>query len=1021
MAKHEHGPDCKHEHTHDSGCNHEHGHEAVAHETERSAHAHSSNCEHDHEHEEKHEHGPECHHEHEHEPEMIRVHVCLKPDCTHDDEGADEHPHSADHVHGPGCKHDHEHEEKGHVHGPGCKHDHAHEEKVHVHGPGCKHDHEHEEQVHVHGPGCKHDHEHEEKVHVHGPGCKHDHDHEHEHEHGHDHGHGHSCGHDHDHDHEHGHGCGGHHHHVKIDPDKRRKEAKLQQRPSEQGGTACQLELDIVIPGETDEFGRFEQLERALEAVVGVGDVHVRRDSSVPEVCIHYDESKISLDILRATVNSVGQEVSKRYLQGTWFVRNMDSAQCGYLIEHSLMRMKGVLTANLAYAAERLVIEYDRELTNPKEIDKRVKALGYELEEPEKGHACSFHAHGGGLAPKLQMPLSIAGGVLLAVGFVYQHFINPSDQVLGQAIFGLAMLCAGAFPAKAAFNSVRAGIADIETLMVLAAVGAGCLGAFFEGAFLLFLFSLGHALEHRAMDQARHAVEELGKLRPSKALVKHGNEISEQDVQTVQRGDIVIVRPGDRVPLDGVILVGNSLLDQATITGESVPVAKGPGEDVFAGTINTDGSLEIEVKKLSSESMLAKIVDMVSEAEAQKGASQKFAQKIERLFVPITLIGAVALTLFLLLVGHESLTASVLRGISLLVAASPCALAIATPAAVLSAVARAAKGGVLIKGGVHLETLGKVDAIAFDKTGTLTIGKPSVVEIKPEEGVTIDELMAAAASAESHSSHPLAVAIVERAKSNNVKIVNADKSEAVHGQGIKASAQGREIWAGSSSLFTNIPQSIISSATQLEENGKTVVIVKENERFLGTIGIADTVRNETPRVLKELKELGIARSVMLSGDNQTVARAIANQIGIDEARAPLMPDAKAKMLRSLANEGGVAMVGDGVNDAPALAAASVGIAMGGTGSDVALETADLILMSKGLEQLPFAVELAREATRKINQNLSIALGVSGLLVLATICGWVQISQAVILHEGSTLVVLFNGLSLIRFRGRSSVA
>jgi Cd2+/Zn2+-exporting ATPase len=336
-------------------------------------------------------------------------------------------------------------------------------------------------------------------------------------------------------------------------------------------------------------------------------------------------------------------------------------------------------------------------------------------------------------------------------------------------------------------------------------------------------------------------------------------------------------------------------------------------------------------------------------------------------------------------------------------------------------VARAAKGGVLIKGGVHLETLGKVDAIAFDKTGTLTIGKPSVVEIKPEEGVTIDELMAAAASAESHSSHPLAVAIVERAKSNNVKIVNADKSEAVHGQGIKASAQGREIWAGSSSLFTNIPQSIISSATQLEENGKTVVIVKENERFLGTIGIADTVRNETPRVLKELKELGIARSVMLSGDNQTVARAIANQIGIDEARAPLMPDAKAKMLRSLANEGGVAMVGDGVNDAPALAAASVGIAMGGTGSDVALETADLILMSKGLEQLPFAVELAREATRKINQNLSIALGVSGLLVLATICGWVQISQAVILHEGSTLVVLFNGLSLIRFRGRSSVA
>jgi Cd2+/Zn2+-exporting ATPase len=790
-------------------------------------------------------------------------------------------------------------------------------------------------------------------------------------------------------------------------------------RPSEQGGTACQLELDVVIPGETDEFGRFEQLERALEALVGVGDVHVRRDAHVPEVCIHYDESKISLEVLRGAINSVGQAVSKRYLQATWFVRNMESAQCGYLIEHALTRMKGILTVNVAYVAERLVVEYDREQTSPKEIDKRVKALGYELEEPVKGHACSFHAHGGGLAPKLQMPLSISGGVLLAFGFIYQHAINPQDTTTPQIIFGLAMICAGLFPAKAAFNSVKSGIADIETLMVLAAVGAGCLGAFFEGAFLLFLFSLGHALEHRAMDQARHAVEELGKLRPSKALVKHGNEIIEQDVQTVNRGDIVVVRPGDRVPLDGVIITGNSLLDQATITGESVPVSKGPGEDVFAGTINTDGSLEIEVKKLSSESMLAKIVDMVSEAEAQKGASQKFAQKVEQIFVPITLGASIVLTLVLFFGLHETMTASVLRGISLLVAASPCALAIATPAAVLSAVARAAKGGVLIKGGVHLETLGRVDAIAFDKTGTLTIGKPSVVMMKPEEGVTEEELIAAAASAESHSSHPLALAITDRAKTDRVKVTTADKSEAVHGQGIKATADGREIWAGSSALFENIPQSLAANVTQLEENGKTVVIVKDGDRFLGAIGIADTIRPETHRVLRELKRLGINRSVMLSGDNQTVARAIASQIGIDEARAPLMPDAKAKMLRGLANEGGVAMVGDGVNDAPALAAASVGIAMGGTGSDVALETADLILMNRGLEQLPFAVELARAATRKINQNLSIALGVSGLLVLATVCGWVQISEAVILHEGSTLVVLFNGLSLIRFRSRNT--
>ena len=948
------------------------------------------------------------------------------------------------HEHGPNCKHDHhkdehvhhedehDHHKDEHVHGPNCNHSVGVSIQVravdsdHKHSETCDHDHEHDHD-HDHKPSetCEHDHDHDhDHDHKHNETCQHDHDHDHkhsascEHDHDHDHKHSESCKHDHDHDHDHKHGCSGHHHHEKIDTEKRRKQAVLQTRASEQGGTACQVELEVVIPGETDEFGRFEQLERILESVVGVGDVHLRHDNQKPEICIHYDESKISLELLRAAIDSHGSAVSKRYLQTTWFVRGMDSAQCGYLIEHSLSRMSGILTANVAYAAERLIVEYDRELTNPKEIDKRVQALGYELEEPEKGHACSFHAHGGGLAPQLQMTLSIVGGVLLAVGFIYQQFISPGDQTVSRAIYLIAMICAGLFPAKAALNSVKSGIADIETLMVLAAVGAGFLGAFFEGAFLLFLFSLGHALEHRAMDQARHAVEALGKLRPNKAFIKHGQDIVEQDVQTVQRGDIMLVRAGDRVPLDGTILVGNSMLDQATITGESVPVARGPGDEVFAGTINTDGTLEVEVKKLSSESMLARIVDMVSEAEAQKGASQKLAQRLEKTFVPIILVAAPALSLVLLFIAHETLTNSVLRGISLLVAASPCALAIATPAAVLSAVARAAKGGVLIKGGVHLETLGKVDSIAFDKTGTLTVGKPSIVAVNRQEGITEEEIIAAAACAESHSSHPLATAILDSAKSRGIKYVSPERSEAVHGQGIKATVNGKSIWAGNSSMFSSLPESIAASVYALEADGKTVVIVRQDEQFLGVLGIADTIRPETIHVLKALKLLGIGRSVMLSGDNQTVARAIATQIGIDEARAPLMPDEKAKILRGLSNAGGVAMVGDGVNDAPALAAASVGIAIGGSGSDAALETADLVLMSKGLEQLPFAVELAREATKKIRQNLTIALGVSSLLIIATVCGWVQITQAVILHEGSTLIVLFNGLSLIRFKAKS---
>lgn len=948
-----------------------------------------------------HQHGPGCSHDHTH-------------DHSHEHENA--HEHKSEHVQG-----------KEHQHGPNCSHEHEHGNEIkvafitpakkeeHVHGPGCNHDHAPaNKEEHGHGPGCNHDHAPAKKEeHGHGPGCNHEHGHAHDHGHDHDHS---SCNHDHAHGHDHD-----HHHHEKIDYDKRRREAPMTTRDAETGGPACQMELDVVIPGEVDEIGRFEQLEKQLEQLIGVSDVHLREDGPYPEVCIHYQPEKASLAQIRDSINLAGTVVSKRYLQHTWFVRGMESAQCGYLIEHSLHRMPGILSANVAYAAERLVIEYDREEVRPKQINKRIEAMGYELEEPQKGHACSFHAHGNsGLAPKIQMPLTIAGGVLLAAGFAWQTFVNPHD-IVGESLSFLAMVCAGFFPGKGALNSVKQGVFSIETLMVLAAIGAGCLGAFYEGAFLLFLFSLGHALEHRAMDKARHALEELGKLRPQNAFVKGPEGTVEVPVNEVQRGNIVVIRAGDRVPLDGTIISGKSSLDQATITGESVPVPKQAGDEVFAGTINTDGTLEVEVTRLSSESMIAKIVDLVSQAEAQKGDSQKLAQKLERKFVPLVLIAAPTLSIALLIWGHP-VKEAVLRGISLLVAASPCALAIATPAAVLSAVACAAKAGVLIKGGVHLETLGKVEAIAFDKTGTLTIGKPSLVSIKPEAEISETELLQIAGDAELHSSHPLALAVVKGAKARNLTLGNCTSCEAIHGRGVRSSIDGKEVWAGNASLFDgeSLPESIIKAASELEQNGQSVVIVRHDNEYIGVLGVADTVRDEAKNVLAALKKLGIRRNVMLSGDNQTVARAIGDQIGIDETRAPLMPDGKVQMLKSLSESGGVAMIGDGVNDAPALAAASVGIAMGGTGSDVALETADLVLMSEGLKKLPFAVELSRVATKTIRQNMTIALSVSGVLVLASIFGWINISSAVVLHEGSTLLVLFNGLRLIRFKGSTGI-
>jgi Zn2+/Cd2+-exporting ATPase len=895
--------------------------------------------------------------------------------------------HEEAHVHGPGCGHDHE-SSHAHQHGPHCRHEHGHE---HTHGEECGHGHEAAEHHHEHHAGCSHGNHHEEHAHdhehhVHGPGCAHDH--------------------------EHG------HHHDHHDPARGLKDLPVGTRAAEVGGHACQLALSVVIPGETDELGRFERLEQLLEARVGVSDVHVRRDGGgVAEICVHYDHSLVTLDQVAALVKTVGAEVANRYRHQSWYVVGMEAAQNGYAIEEAVRKMPGVLTANVAYAAERLVVEYDSQSASLREIEGRVKKLGFELEVPEVGHVCPHHPQGHGHAPSLQMPLVITSGVLIALGWACRWFLNVPETV-PTVLFALALAAGGYFAVRGAVASLRQGLFDIETLMVLAAVGAGLLGAWFEGAFLLFLFSLGHALEHRAMEKARRALEALGKLRPETALVKRGEDVEEVPVKQVRRGDVVVVRPGDRVPLDGTIRAGQSALDQATITGESVPVAKGVGDQVFAGTINTEAALEIEVTKLSSESVLSRIVEMVSEAEAQKSPTQRFAKKLERVFVPIVLVAAPLLTLALYFLQNLSLRDSLLRGISLLVAASPCALAIATPAAVLSAVARAARGGVLIKGGAHLETLGKAAVMAFDKTGTLTVGEPRIVTVAPAPGVSEIELLTVTACAEAHSSHPLAVAIVTGAKERGIDVDSPESCEAVHGKGLRSVVNGETVSVGSLALFEgeHAPPEITSTVARLEAAGQTTMTVKRGAEFIGVIGVADTLRPEAKSVLGELRSLGIRRSVMLSGDNHLVAKSIAAQVGVDEVRAPLMPDGKVAELQKLAKEGGVAMVGDGVNDAPALAAASVGVAMGGTGSDVALETADLVLMKEGLGQLPFAVELARTGTGVIRQNLVIALGVSAVLIVASIFGWVRISEAVVLHEGSTLLVVANGLRLLGFRG-----
>ncbi len=538
------------------------------------------------------------------------------------------------------------------------------------------------------------------------------------------------------------------------------------------------------------------------------------------------------------------------------------------------------------------------------------------------------------------------------------------------------------------------------------------------------------------MGRARRAIEALGELAPPTARVRRGSELTEVPVEELAVGDTVVVRPDERVPADGFVAGGSSAVDQAPITGESVPVEKSPVSDpdavedpgtlpkenrVFAGTINGSGVLEVRVTKLASENTLARVVEMVATARTGKSPTQRFTDRFQRIFVPAVLI-FVVLLLFAPLVLDEPFRESFYRAMAVLVAASPCALAIATPSAVLSGVARAGRGGLLVKGGAPLEDLGSLSAIAFDKTGTITRGEPRLTDAEPAEGSSEEELLRVAAAVEALSEHPLARAVTRDAveRLDSADLPEATGLRSITGRGVEASVEGEAVHIGKDDLFDEVPgeplpDAVRSTVERLEEDGRTTMIVRRGSRYLGVLGLMDTPRESAAAVIAELHRLGIKRTVMISGDNQKVASAIGREVGLDDAVGDLMPEDKvATIERLLKEEGKVAMVGDGVNDAPAMATATVGIAMGAAGSDVALETADVALMADDLSHLPFAVGLSRQSRRIIRQNLWMSLGMVAFLVPATVFG-LGIGPAVALHEGSTLVVVGNALRLLAYR------
>lgn len=595
----------------------------------------------------------------------------------------------------------------------------------------------------------------------------------------------------------------------------------------------------------------------------------------------------------------------------------------------------------------------------------------------------------------------------------------PPLAVAGYVVAYLA----GGLPATRSALRVlfKRGRLSIDLLMVLAAVAAALVGEVRDGAILLLLFSLAETLEGYAMGNAKRAVASLMKLRPDTATVIDGTERRTVHADTVTVGQRIAVMPGERIPLDGVLVAGLSSVDQSPITGESVPVDKAVGDQLFAGTVNGYGALEVEVTKDASSTTLARMIELVTEAQSQRSPSQRFSDWFGQRYTLVVLLGSVAALGAFLLLGMPSNDAFY-KAATLLVVASPCAVVISVPAAVLAALARAARMGVLFKGGAALENLGAVETFAIDKTGTLTEARMRVTEVVPF-GMSRPELLRLAAAIESGSEHPIAAAIRAAGEDGIGDRVTTDLT-AVPGMGVTATVDGRAYWAGNRKLATaqraRPEPHMEAELNSLEALGRTVVIVGAGEAVLGVIAAADTVRPSAVSALAGLRAAGIKRIVMLTGDNAVVAGSVADELGIAAADvyADLLPEEKVERVKELRAHGEVAVLGDGVNDAAAMATASVGIAMGAAGTDAALEAADIALLSNELDRLPTAVRLARGANRVIRQNLTFALGIMAVMVLLTLFGDLPLPLAVLGHEGGTILVVMNGLRLLGFDAKN---
>ncbi len=756
------------------------------------------------------------------------------------------------------------------------------------------------------------------------------------------------------------------------------------------------------------------KLEKAIQRLQGVTDAQM--NFAAAKIKVDYDSACLQpADILKV-ISGFGYNASlvktahdaPGLRKSVLRISGLDCAECASSLEKRIVALAGVHTANINFGAGKLTVEHTAPLH---EILHAVKQAGYQadsidnLQEYQQNKTTWWN--------NTKMLGTILSGIFLVLATAAGLW-GVEDKIVTWIYFA-AILAGGYNVAKSGLYGLRTLTLDTNLLMVIAVLGAIAINQLSEGATVVFLFAVGNALQAYTMDKTRQSIRTLMELAPPAATVRRDGQEFSLPVEDIAVGDVIIVKPGERIAMDGIVLTGTSTVNQAAITGESLPVEKNKGDTVYAGTVNEQGALEITVAKLTEDSTLSKIMHLVEEAQAEKAPLQQFVDVFAKYYTPTVIIGAIALLLIPWLGFHRSADEWFYRALILLVISCPCALVISTPVSIVSAIGNASRHGVLIKGGAYLEQMGIVEAIAFDKTGTLTRGQPVVTDIVPLNGFTGDELLSAAAAVERWSEHPIARAIV--VKAGDLSLQSSTNFKALLGRGAQAIVDGRAIYAGSLRLFEELDHSLASckeKQIEFEQQGKTVIFVGTAETVYGMIAVADQLRDNSKEAVQKLRSYGVRKIVMLTGDNNRVAKTIAGELKLNSFYSELLPQDKVTTIKRMARHYGcVAMVGDGINDAPALAAANIGIAMGVAGSDAALETADIALMADDLSKLAYIIRLSRKTVRVIKQNIAFSVIVKLLFVLATFAGVVTLWMAVFADTGAALLVTLNGMRLVR--------